>query len=89
MGSLWAAHSLTALATLLFPQAKWPTAAGVALIIANFGAVAKIVLVDLSAADLAKAVKKSLTWAHVFRAYFVSSMLFWSTVLYQVIKTEE
>lgn len=69
-------------------QSKWPTAAGVSLVILNFAVVAKIVLYDMSSQDLAKAAKKSITWARVFKGYFVSSMIFWSTVLYKVVTVE-
>ena len=78
---------MTALAAAT--QNRWATSAGVSLVILNFAAVAKIVLVDLSFEGLANAAKKSITWAYVFKAYFVSSMIFWSTVLYKVLKIKE
>lgn len=74
---------LTALAAAT--NMKWPTAAGVSLVILNFAVIAKLVLVDLSPEDLAKVAKKSVIWAYVFKAYFISSIFFWSTVLYKLV----
>lgn len=64
--------------------------AATAIVLANFLVFAYTVL-SLSAYDLAKAAQDStsqsaIVWAYVFKAYFLSSICFWSTVLFKFTK---
>jgi hypothetical protein len=79
---------LTALATY-FELPKIFTIPAIGLVLANFVAPAKTVMIDLDIAELARKTKNTTTWAYVFKGYFVSSMALWSTVLYQVIAVKE
>jgi hypothetical protein len=64
--------------------------AATALVLANFGVFAYSVF-TLSAYDLAKGAQDStsggaIVWAYVFKAYFLSSICFWSIVLFKFTK---
>jgi hypothetical protein len=67
--------------------------AATALVLANFGVFAFSIF-TMSAEDLAQGAKGStseeaIVWAYVFKAYFLSSMCFWSTVLFKYTKLQQ
>jgi hypothetical protein len=81
------------LALMSHMENKKLSMAATALVLANFGAFAYSIF-TLSAHDLAKAAQGStsqdaIIWAYVFKAYFLSSMCFWSTVLFKFYKYPE
>ena len=77
---------LTALASYL--ESKGFTLASTALVIANFGLPAKTILFDWDAPTVASKLDKTVTWAYIFKGYFVSNILLWSTVLVKIAKTD-
>lgn len=79
---------LAALVTY-FELPKIFTIPAIALVVTNFAAPAKTVLIDWDIAELARKTKNTTTWAYIFKGYFVSCIALWSTVLYQVIAVKE
>jgi hypothetical protein len=78
------------LAMMAYLEHKKLSIAATALVLANFLAFAYTVF-TLSAHDLAEAAqgstsKSAIVWAYIFKAYFLSSICFWSTVLFKFIK---
>jgi hypothetical protein len=72
-----------------FVEIKWVAMIGAVLVVANFGVIAKLLLVDWDATTLANKAGKTKTWALIFKGYFVSSILFWSTVFYKISTLKE
>lgn len=82
---------LTALAT--WYKHRTSSMAATCLVLLNFGIPAYYILWKWDAAEVAKMVKKdtsavAIVWAKVFKAYFVSSIALWSTVLYKLYRDE-
>jgi hypothetical protein len=78
------------LALMSHLQHKKLSIAATALVLANFLVYAYGVF-TMSAHDLAEAAQGStsqsaIIWAYIFKAYFLSSICFWSTVLFKFIK---
>jgi hypothetical protein len=78
------------LALMSHLQHKKLSIAATALVLANFLAFAYGVF-TMSAHDLAEAAQGStaqsaIVWAYIFKAYFLSSICFWSTVLFKFVK---
>jgi hypothetical protein len=78
------------LALMSHLQHKKLSIAATALVLANFLAFAYTIF-TLSAHDLAEAAQGStsqsaIVWAYIFKAYFLSSICFWSTVMFKFIK---
>uniref|UniRef100_A0A7S1UWQ4 Mitochondrial pyruvate carrier n=1 Tax=Grammatophora oceanica TaxID=210454 RepID=A0A7S1UWQ4_9STRA len=80
--------SMGCLSLASYCQHKNLTAASTALVIANFGLGAQYVLLQWDAKTLADKLGRSINWAYIFKGYFYSSILFWSTVMYKVVKSE-
>jgi H+/Cl- antiporter ClcA len=79
--------SMGLLAVATFMKKKNFSIAANILVLANFLIPAYFVL-SWSAKKVAQKVKKSDTdqailWAHIFKAYFISNIFLWSTVLYK------
>ena len=77
---------LTAVAT--FCQSKYASLGGLGLVVANF-ALAIYLVMGMSAAKLAEVVKQTnstegIIWAWIFKAYLLSSFVFWSVAFSRV-----
>jgi hypothetical protein len=82
--------SMGLLALAAYAERKYPTIAATALVLANFG-IPAYYLLAWSPSELAEKVKGdtshlAIVWARIFKAYFVSNLGLWSTVLYKLIK---
>jgi hypothetical protein len=82
--------SMGLLAVASFMQKKNFSIAATGLVLANFALPAYFVF-SWSAQELAQKIKKTtseegIIWAWIFKVYFVSSICFWSFVLYRFIK---
>ena len=75
-----------------FCQSKYVSLAGIGLVILNF-ILALFLVFGMSAADLAHAAKDSDTWAGIawswiFRAFAISSTVFWCLAFHMVLKID-
>jgi hypothetical protein len=82
--------SMGLLAVASFMEKKNFSIAATSLVLANFALPAYFIF-SWSAEELAKKIKKTtseegIIWAWIFKVYFVSSICFWSFVLYRFIK---
>jgi hypothetical protein len=82
--------SMGLLALASFSEKRVAAIAATLLVLLNFAVPAYTVL-SWSAEEAAKIVKKTtskagIIWAYIWKAYFVSSICFWSVVLYKFIK---
>jgi hypothetical protein len=80
--------SMGLLAVATFMKKKNVSIAANVLVLANFLLPAYYVVLSWSAKKVALKVKKSDTdqailWAYIFKAYFISNIFLWSTVLYK------
>jgi hypothetical protein len=89
----WGYITMGLLALMSHMENKKLSIAATALVLANFGVFAYSVF-TLSANDLAENAQDStstgaIVWAYLFKAYFLSSVCFWSTVLFKFTKYPE
>jgi hypothetical protein len=81
------------LALASYYEQRRASMAGTLLVLANFLVFAHAVF-TASAEDLAKNAKGStahdaIVWAYIFKVYFASSIVMWSTVLYKFVKVPQ
>ena len=85
-------YSMGVTAVATFFQYKYASLAGLGLVILNF-ALGICLVIGMSASELAEVVKQTdstegIIWAWIFKAYLLSSIVFWSVAFSKVWKLQ-
>lgn len=87
-------YTMGAVAIATFYEKKYWTIGGSILVWLNFTLPAIFILILWDAKKTAKTIKNDtsptgITWAYIFKGYFISNIILWSFILYRVIKTDD